>query len=229
MHTRRYAVLLTAITLTALFATSADSAPNWARTAKQALALAKQADKKATAAYQIATTARTATQPGERGEQGSTGEPGTPGPTGPKGDNGERGPQGEPGPTGPQGPAGAAALNATSVTNNQNATLTTSQSTILEATFTTAGGSAYVTFEGQANNDSASWPDAANCELRIDGSTVEYRYIHVAADKQTSVAASTVRPLSAGIHSAAMLCRKGDTRSILVFPAERARLTILGT
>lgn len=231
MHTRRYAVLLTAITLTTLLAATANSAPNWATTAKRALALAKRADQTATAAYQLASTPRTTTpgEPGPTGPQGPAGPAGEQGPTGKPGQPGPKGDTGPQGPTGPTGPAGTATLNANTATNANDITLTTTPTTVLETTLTTTGGPAIITFEAQANNDSPTWPDATNCELRIDGSVAEYRYYHAAANKQISVTATTMRTLTAGNHTATMTCRKGDTRSIVLFPAERARLTILTT
>lgn len=220
---------LVAVAATIAVTTSAvaEGAPNWAKTARQALATAKRADKTATVAYQIATAPRAEPAAGPVGPAGLDGKDGQvgesiTGPTGPKGETGDRGPQGE---TGPAGPAGTAELGVTSATNPADVVLTTGPGTVAETSFT-GSGPVFLTFEAQANGDN-SFADAANCDLRIDGQVHEYRYIKVSADSQVSVTASTVAALNEGQHTATMMCRKGDTRSLVVFPTGRARLTVL--
>lgn len=104
--------------------------------------------------------------------------------------------------------------------------MTLPRTTAWAETSFTGPGSAFVTFEAQANGENST-TDAANCELRIDGQVAEYRYIAVPGDRQVAVTASTLATGSAGQHTASMVCRKGNQNAIVSFPEGRARLSVL--
>jgi len=88
-------------------------------------------------------------------------------------------------------------------------------------------GDVLVIAEGQVNSENAS-ADWVFCELRVDGSTGEERFTSLPANDKRTITASTVASLPAGEHVVTFDCRKGSSLSVIEFPEQRTRLSVLG-
>jgi hypothetical protein len=222
--------LIAALTIVAV-SPVADASTSLARKVAQALSLAKRADTHASAALDAA-KAGPKRDAGAIGPQGQAGAPGASGPAGAAGTNGAPGAKGDTGAAGANGTNGTngtASLNLASATNPGIVDVSQSPpTTVVSLSFSRAAdGAVFVMTEGQANGENAT-SDGMLCDLRLDGTTVEQRFVKVRGNEQVMVAASTVANLTAGSHTATFACARQASGSNVSFPGGRTRLTVVG-
>jgi hypothetical protein len=204
---------------------AADAGTNLAHEVARALAIAKRADRHATAALKAAVPGP-AGPAGPQGAAGSQGASGANGANGAAGANGATGATGASGLQGAQGAPGIASLNIASGENPADVVLGAATTVVAVSVQRDAAGTVFVSFEGQINNEGSA-PDAAFCELLNDGSAVELRFVAIPANSQVTIAASTVASLAVGAHTFTMRCTKQGASTLVQFPGQRARMTVL--
>jgi hypothetical protein len=209
-------------------------------TAKRALGIAKQADRRSKLALKRAGTPG---PPGPPGARGSEGFDGTDGARGPKGDTGAQGPAGAKGATGSQGatgPEGAVGppgpTASRSVTNGSEVDVS-STATVLDLTASPLQadfpGRVMATATVQLRNPSAD-PREAHCRLQIENtldpdagaSDISQTYtvdLPATAGFDTTVTVSGASSKAAGTYNVSLLCGESTGQSLT---AERANLQV---
>lgn len=206
-------------------------------TAKRALGIAKQADRRSKLALKRAGTPGPPGPPGARGSEGFDGADGA---RGPKGDTGAQGPKGAAGPqgaTGPQGPVGPAGPTASrSVTTGSEVDVSSTATVLdlaaspLQADFP---GRVMATATVQLRNPSAD-PREARCRLQIENtldpgagaSDISQTYavdLPATAGSDTTVTVSGASSKPAGTYNVSLLCGESAGQSL---SAERANLQV---
>lgn len=211
---RVLAVALVALLLSLPVTT--DAGVSVARKAAQALRIAKAADKRSRQAL-------AAVRPAARGAVGATGPRGAVGLRGEAGLDGRDGADAATGP--PVATFGAihSAQNAGAVTVPLGERVTVVGVVLDRET----AAEALVIVEGQMNGENGA-SDQVVCEIRQDGSAITYRTFTAPPSAEVAVTASAVLRLPAGPSTLAFTCRKTSEPSMVSFPPERTRLTVVG-
>ena len=225
--------------------TAPRAAANAVKTAKRALGLAKQADKRSRLALSRAGKPGPQGPQGARGSEGFDGAPGERGPAGAKGPTGAQGPAGatgsqglagEPGPTGPPGPPGPTASR--SVTRAGSVDIATEATVVDLASEHEGGADAQVTTTYSARIMAFATiqvhnPDAdlkeGRCVLRLDGSDISPTYaFDLPAQEGYDVTASLQGAASkpAGTYNVSLACWESDGRPL---SAARANLSVFAS
>jgi hypothetical protein len=203
-------------------------------TAKRALGIAKQADRRSKRALKKAGKPGPAGPPGARGSEGFDGLDGQNGARGPKGDTGAAGAAGARGATGPQGPAGPTASRSvsggTAVSIAAGATVIDLATAPLELSFP---GRVMATATVQLRNPGPSAREA-RCKLQIlntldpqaVATDMSQTYLtdlpaQTGFDTTVTVSGGTSKP--AGTYNVALVCSESATQLI---SAERANLQV---
>jgi hypothetical protein len=204
--------------------------------ARKAYRLAAQADKRARRAETRASDALAAIQPGPKGDAGLAGSPGQNGRDGAAGLDGLSGPAGAAGPAGEagaQGAPGVASATLATATNTADVALgaevTTRPEVVASVTVVREGmASVLVQAEGEVV-ETRRMPTPVRCAIDAAGE-VAVREFDLAAGARELVSISAAPLLSAGTHTLALVCARGDGRTdaVAVFPAGRTRLAVLG-
>ena len=203
-------------------------------TAKRALGIAKQADRRSKLALSKAGTPGPPGPPGARGSEGFDGQDGA---RGPKGETGAQGPPGSKGATGPQGPVGPPGPTASRSVTTGSATDVSTTATVLDLSASplkvTFPGRVMATATVQLRNPSPD-PREARCRLQIENTldpaagTSDMSQTYVVDlpatdgfDATVTVTGATSK--AAGTYNIALLCGENSGQSL---SAERANLQV---
>jgi hypothetical protein len=200
-------------------------------TAKRALGIARQADRRSKLALKKAGKPGPAGPPGARGSEGFDGLDGQDGARGPKGDTGAAGARGATGPQGPAGPTASRSVSGgTAVSVATSAIVIDLLSGPLELSFP---GRVMATATVQLRNPSAD-PREPRCKLQIlntqdpqAGATdMSHSYAtdmpaQAGFDTTLTISGGTSKP--AGTYNVSLVCSESASLSLL---AERANLQV---
>lgn len=227
---------LFALVALCLVAPAADAVPNLAR---KAYSLAARADTRAKAAQRDSRAALAASAPGPRGDaggagsNGENGRDGSAGVAGRDGTSGAAGASGADGVDGLPGTNGDASVRVVTATNTGDvfvgAEVTTREEVIASVVVVREQtGTVLIQAEGEAVEIRRA-PTHMTCSIDAP-SVAAVRQFDVAAGARVLVGMTAAPVLSAGTHSVSFVCARSDGRTdaVVEFPAQRARISVLG-